>query len=167
MASVRDGRVDPEPGLDEFSAVYAAQRVSLLRLAMVTTGSLPAAEDIVQDAFVDLYRNWSRVTDPPAWLRRAVANRSVSWLRRRLVARRYAQRAGAVETGPPPSAVDSAVRAALARLGPRQRAAVFLRYYLDLSESAIAETLGCRAGTVKSLLHRALAVLRGYLDDDV
>jgi RNA polymerase sigma factor (sigma-70 family) len=60
----------------------------------------------------------------------------------------------------------AAVRAALVRLRPRQRAAVFLRYYLDLSETQIAETLGCRPGTVKSLLSRALSVLKENLDDD-
>lgn len=155
-----------EPDLDGFAAMYAAQREPLLRLALVTTGSLPAAEDIVQDAFVDLYRGWAHVVDPPAWLRRAVTNRAVSWLRRRLVARRYARAAGPERTEPPPSPVDSAVRRALLRLNPRQRAAVFLRYYLDLPETEIAEALGCRAGTVKSLLHRGLAVLKEHLDDD-
>lgn len=58
-----------------------------------------------------------------------------------------------------------AVRAALARLRPRHRAAVFLRYYFDLSELAIADALGCRPGTVKSLLHRGLTVLREQLDE--
>jgi RNA polymerase sigma factor (sigma-70 family) len=60
----------------------------------------------------------------------------------------------------------TAVRAALARLRPRQRAAVFLRYYLDLSEADIADALECRPGTVKSLLSRALTALKEHLDDD-
>jgi RNA polymerase sigma factor (sigma-70 family) len=58
------------------------------------------------------------------------------------------------------------VRQALARLKPRQRAAVFLRYYLDLPEAEIAAALGCRPGTVKSLLHRSLAILKEQLDED-
>jgi len=57
-----------------------------------------------------------------------------------------------------------AVRAALARLRPRHRAAVFLKYYLDLSEAEIAAALACRPGTVKSLLHRGLNVMKEHLD---
>jgi RNA polymerase sigma-70 factor (sigma-E family) len=144
--------------------VYAAQFPALVRLAYATTLSLPAAEDLVQDAFVDLYRHWSRVTNPAAWLRRAVVNGCTSWVRRRQVERRYAP-PGESGTVPDLGPEGAAVRAALARLGVRQRAAVFLRFYLDLSEEAIADALGCRPGTVKSLLHRGLAVLREHLDE--
>jgi RNA polymerase sigma-70 factor (sigma-E family) len=150
-----------------FAAVYAAHYDPMIRLAGLTTGDLAAAEDIVQDAFVALYRRWPDVDEPAAWLRRVVANRSTSWLRRRMVARRHAGRHPAgPEVAPPPAAEDGAVRAALARLSARQRAAVFLRFYLDLSEAEIAVTLACRPGTVKSLLHRALRVLREVLDAD-
>jgi RNA polymerase sigma factor (sigma-70 family) len=151
-----------------FAAAYAEHYDVLVRLAYVTTGSLVAAEDVVQDAFVALLRDWDSVEQPGAWLRRVVANRSVSWLRRLVVARRHALTAGHLGRDgavTPPSPEDAAVRQALARLAPRHRAAVFLRYYLDLPESAIAATLGCRPGTVRSLLHRALRVLKEHLDD--
>lgn len=144
-----------------FRAVYAAQFPGLVQLAFVTTGGLAAAEDLVQDVFTELYRCRATVTDPPAWLRRATINRCTSWVRRRMVERRHA--------GPPPppgvelSPDAVAVRAALATLRPRHRAAVFLRFYLDLSEAEIAETLGCRPGTVKSLLHRGLKVMKEHL----
>jgi len=147
-----------------FRAVYTAQFPVLVRLAYATTFSQPAAEDLVQDAFVDLYRHWSGVTDPPAWLRRAVLNRCTSWVRRRQVERKYAPRGGP-PAAPAADADAAAVRAALVRLRPRQRAAVFLRYYLDRPEDGIADALGCRPGTVKSLLHRGLAVLREHLDE--
>jgi RNA polymerase sigma-70 factor (sigma-E family) len=155
------------PGLDPeaFRAVYAAQYPSLVRLAYLTTGSLPAAEDVAQEAFVEWYRRGAQVRDPVPYLRRAVISRCTSWVRRRRLERRHAAaRPGVV---PPPGDADSAsVRAALTRLTPRQRAAVFLRYYLDLPEADIADALACRPGTVKSLLHRALAALKEDLDAD-
>jgi RNA polymerase sigma-70 factor (sigma-E family) len=149
-----------------FAAVYAVHFDPMIRLACLTTGDVAAAEDIVQDAFVALYRRWPDVDEPGAWLRRVVANRSTSWLRRRLVARRHARRHPGPAEAPPPAAEDSAVRSALARLSARQRAAVFLRFYLDLPEAEIAAALACRPGTVKSLLHRGLTVLKEHLDAD-
>ncbi len=151
---------------ESFSAIYEARYDQMIRLAYVTTGSLAAAEDIVQDAFTDLYRCLPEVADPTRWLYRAVSNRSMSWLRRVLVARRHLQQAMVVEDHPPPDARHTAVKRALSGLRPRYRAAVFLRYYVDLPEADIADVLGCRPGTVKSLLHRALASLREHLDED-
>ncbi len=148
-----------------FAEIYDAHYDPMIRLAYLTTGSLAAAEDIVQDAFTDLYRSLPDVLEPQRWLHRVVANRSTSWLRRLIVARRHAGRARRELDHPPPDAQDTAVRQALLRLSPRYRAAVFLRFYLDMSEMDIAEALGCRPGTVKSLLHRALAVLREHLDE--
>ncbi|MCW6006020.1 sigma-70 family RNA polymerase sigma factor [Micromonospora sp. CPCC 205371] len=137
----------------------------MIRLAYVITDSTAAAEDIVQEAFVELYRRWHTVRDPESWLHTVVVNRSRSWWRRLVVARRHVARGSPPVTFP--SAEDgAAVRQALLALNRRQRAAVFLRFYLDLPEAAIAEALGCRPGTVKSLLHRALATLREHLDED-
>jgi RNA polymerase sigma factor (sigma-70 family) len=147
-----------------FQALYAAHYGNLVQLAYVTTGGRPAAEDLVQDVFVDLYRRIGDVAEPAAWLRRATINRCTSWVRRRMVEKRFASRAhdGATAAALSPDAV--AVRAALARLRPRHRAAVFLKYYLDLSEAEIAAALACRPGTVKSLLHRGLNVMKEHLD---
>jgi RNA polymerase sigma factor (sigma-70 family) len=150
-----------------FADVYAGQFAPLVRLAFVTTGSLPVAEDVVQDVFAELYRRFDEVEAPVAYLRRAVVSRCVSWRRRKILERRQAHAAAAwvswdaAAIGPE----GTAVRAALLGLRPRQRAAVFLRYYLDLSEVDIAEALGCRPGTVKSLLSRALVALKEHLDD--
>jgi RNA polymerase sigma factor (sigma-70 family) len=163
-AAARLGSViGPEPA--SFAAIYDSQYDPMMRLAYLTTDSVAAAEDIVQDAFVDLYSHLPEVVDPVRWLHRAVANRSVSWLRRIIVARRYLHRAHAAVELPAPRLEDTAVRQALLRLRPRHRAAVFLRFYLDLSEADIAVSLGCRPGTVKSMLHRALAMLREDLDE--
>lgn len=144
-----------------FCAVYAAQYASLVQLAFVTTGGLPAAEDLVQDVFVQLYRRRREVVDPVAWLRRATVNRCTSWVRRRMVERKHAGAAATPDGQLSPDAI--AVRAGLAKLRPRHRAAVFMRYYLDLSEVDIAEALGCRPGTVKSLLHRGLRAMKEQL----
>jgi RNA polymerase sigma factor (sigma-70 family) len=145
-----------------FCSVYTGQFAHLVRLAFVTTGGLASAEDLVQDVFVELYRRRGTVSDPVAWLRRATVNRCTSWVRRRVVERKHAGRDQRLpDTALSPDAV--AVRAALATLRPRHRAAVFLRYYLDLSEVDIALALGCRPGTVKSLLHRGLTVMKEHL----
>jgi len=155
-----------------FDRVYAAHYPTLVRLAYLTTGSVAAAEDVAQDAFAEWLRRWSDVRDPEQYLRRAVVSRCTSWVRRRVLERRVLERqhdAASLRTDPrpakPPDADTAAVRVALVRLNPRQRAAVFLRFYLDLPEADIAAALGCRPGTVKSLLHRSLAVLREHLDE--
>jgi RNA polymerase sigma factor (sigma-70 family) len=146
-----------------FRAVYTTHYGNLVQLANVTTGGLPAAEDLVQDVFVELYRRRAEVADPAAWLRRATINRCTSWVRRRMVERRHAPGIRETPVGAlSPDAV--AVRTALSRLRPRHRAAVFLKYYLDLSEAEIAAALACRPGTVKSLLHRGLNVMKEHLD---
>ncbi|MEV4620121.1 sigma-70 family RNA polymerase sigma factor [Asanoa sp. NPDC049573] len=157
------------PRSEVFDAVYVVHYPPLVRLAYVTTGSMPAAEDIVQDAFVEWLRRYDDVESPVPYLRRAVVSRCTSWIRRRVVERRHALLIG----HPPaePSVVASpdrdavAVRSALARISPRQRSAVFLRFYLDLSVPEIGEALDCPSGTVKSLLHRAMAVLHRHLGD--
>lgn len=150
-----------------FDTVYAREYTALVRLAYVTTGSLPVAEDVVQDVFAAWYRRHDQAREPAAYLRRAVISRCTSWVRRRVLERRHAS-GPALRLPPPdgpPDADVAAVRTALSRLNPRQRAAVFLRYYLDLPEAEIATTLGCRPGTVKSMLHRSLTIMKGHLDE--
>lgn len=149
----------------QFDDLYRVQYAPMVRLARITAGPHAAAEDIVQDAFSDVYRNLARLASPVAYLRRAVISRSVSILRRRQVELRFLARQQPAAAVGPLGPEAAAVRAALSRLRPRQRAAVFLRYYLDLPEAEIAAALGCRVGTVKSLLHRSHETLRRYLDD--
>jgi RNA polymerase sigma-70 factor (sigma-E family) len=156
----------PVPSRDPaaFEAFYAAAYRPMVFLAFTTTQSVEAAEEIAQEAFVQLYRNWDRVTDHRAWLRRAVISLSTSWVRRTVKSRE-------VDTVPPlvsqgESEVSAEVWSALSALPPRQRAAIVLRYVEDLSERDIAAVLQCRPGTVKSMLSRARDVLRRELSDD-
>ncbi|WP_239127345.1 RNA polymerase sigma factor [Asanoa siamensis] len=123
----------------DFEAIYAEHFAPMVRLAYVTTGSVPAAEDVVQEVFIALLAR-ADVREPGAWLRKAVISRCTSWLRRRRLERRHAVQGPLAQTVPiGPEGV--AVRDGLAKLRPRHRAAIFLRYYLDLSEAEIAEAL--------------------------
>lgn len=141
----------------DFDEVYRSRWPALVRLAFVTTQSLPVAEEVTQDAFLQLYRLRHSVRQPEAWLRQAVVSRVTSWVRRRRLERRHAR-----DQVPQPAVPMAAVEfvALLSPLSPRQRAALFLRYHEDLSEQDIARVMGCRPGTVKSLINRALTRLR-------
>jgi RNA polymerase sigma-70 factor (sigma-E family) len=146
----------------DFESLYTSLYSPLVRLARLSADTVPA-EEIVQDAFVQLYRRWTSVREPAAYLRIAVVNGCRSWGRRRgLHGRQRPQRR-------PELVLEGdalAVREALRVLSPRQRAAVVLRYFEDLPEAEIAHVLGCRPGTVKSLLSRSMTKLKGALSED-
>jgi len=165
------------------TALYAEHALGLVRLAMVMTGDRAAAEDIVQDAFLGLYRRWDRLTDmtaPLAYLRVSVVNGCRTALRRRsrfglwsrpvtgdaldefAAAAGFGAQAGLAESAEASvllSEEQRAVAAALRNLPRRQFEAVVLRYYLDLSVEDTAQVMGISPGTVKSATHRALAAV--------
>jgi len=154
-----------EPAVD-ITELYAAHRLSLVRLAILLVDDLASAEDVVQDAFAALARRPDALKDPSrtlAYLRVSVVNTARSALRRRRTARAYSP----PHDLSPPTPEDSAVLAeehrevldALKKLAPRQREVLVLRYWSNLSESEIAETLEISAGTVKSTASRALVAL--------
>jgi RNA polymerase sigma factor (sigma-70 family) len=164
------------------TALYAEHALGLVRLAVVVTGDRAAAEDIVQDAFLGLYRRWEQLPDmaaPLAYLRVSVMNGCRTMLRRRS-RQGFWPGGGPVgdldETdlegpGGPAGQTESAeasvlqgeeqrtVAAALRKLPRRQLEAVVLRYYLDLSVDETAQVMGVSSGTVKSATHRALAAV--------
>lgn len=133
----------------------------MVRLAAMTTGSVAIAEEIVQDAFVQLHRHWERVDKPDSWLRAAVINGCRDWVRRR--SREPTSQSPDTDGFDTDNVDAMVVRAALEVLSPRQRIAIVLRYFEDLPEREIAELLGCRPGTVKSLLARGLPKLQKEL----
>ena len=149
-----------------FVEVYSANYRRLVEVARFTTGSLVLAEELVQDAFVDLYRRFDDVAQPEAYLRRAVMSRCTSWVRRVVVERRHGERSDPIPAaGRDP--VDREVVDAVASLPTaRLRAVIVLRYFADWSEHDIATALGCRPGTVKSLLSRARSMLERKLSND-
>jgi len=140
-----------------FEDVYNRTYRRMIRLAHVMTGSNDLAEEVVQDAFVGLYRRFDGVGDPDGYLYRSVTNACKSRYRRKQVTDRLTRLRAVVAVDPPD--IDE-TWTALRRLSPRRRAAVALRYYADLSIDDIADILGCRPATVRSLLHRALADLK-------
>ena len=142
-----------------------------IRLAYLLTGDRALAEDLVQDAFVKLTGRLVHLRDPgafDAYLRRTVVNLANSHYRRKRLERAYLKReehvARVVDVPPDPGARDE-LWGAMRQLTERQRAAIVLRYYEDLSEQQVADILNCRPGTVKSLVSRGLAVLRGEITD--
>ncbi len=156
-----DGTADAE-----FSDFMHGRWSGLVRLGSGLTGDLQLAEDLAQTAFARAYASWGRVRkadNPDAYLRRIVVNANRNRFRR--------LRVGEVLTGALPDILSAgdgadqrsdraALVAALLQLPYGQRAAVVLRYCLDLSETETAAVLGCSVGNVKSQSSRALAKLR-------
>lgn len=145
---------------DGVAELYRQEYAPMVRLAHLITGSNEVAEDIVQESFVKMYRNWDRAAQPGAYLRMVVVNGCRTWHRRRRLERERMPR-------PAPEAVEPESRElldALARLGLRQRTALVLRFYADLSEADVARALGCRPGTAKSLVHRGLRELERTIE---
>jgi RNA polymerase sigma-70 factor (sigma-E family) len=153
--------------------LYAAHWARLVRLSVLLVRDTGTAEEVVQDAFVAVHGRWDKLREPDkalAYLRQAVVNRSRSALRHHGVVTRHAAR----ETEPLPApgadeaTLDSdrrgAVLDALRALPRRQREVLALRYYLDLSEAEIADTLGISRGSVKAHASRGAAALRDLLD---
>ncbi len=151
--------------------LYRSHRMGMVRLAILLVDDLQSAEDVVQEAFAGLYKNWSSLRDRRAaigYLRMAVVNGSRSMLRRRRTARAYvppdAGTARSAESLAMMSAEHQAVVVALADLPERQREVLVLRYYGGLSEAEIAEATGLARGTVKSTASRAIAKLTDAME---
>ncbi|MFJ8159572.1 RNA polymerase sigma factor [Streptomyces sp. NPDC096136] len=163
---------DPAPTVSE---LYHAHRLSMVRLAVLLVDDLGTAEDVVQDAFTALYRrHGERITEVDnalGYLRTSVVNTARSVLRRRRTARAWVPPATAdVPSAEASVVLDEAHRevlAALGRLTPRRRQVLVLRYWADLSEAEIAETLGISRGSVKSNASRALDALERILEGRV
>jgi RNA polymerase sigma-70 factor (sigma-E family) len=158
------------PGLAQ---LYAAHRLALVRLAVLLVDDLASAEDVVQDAFAALAKQWGRLDDPQAalgYLRTSVVNGARSALRRRRTARGYVPPAPGTSPAPDEELVVAeehrALLAALGRLAPRQREVLVMRYWSGLSETEIAEACGISRGSVKSTASRALAALERLLEED-
>ena len=152
-----------ESRLGELFQRHAADGV---RLAYLITGNRALAEDLVQDAFVRLAGRLVHLRDPDnlePYLRRTIVNLANAHFRHGKVERRYLEREAAqpdvAQAGPDPSERE-AVWAVLRSLPIRQRTAIVLRFYEDLSEAQTAEVMGCQPGTVKSLVSRGMDKLR-------
>jgi DNA-directed RNA polymerase specialized sigma24 family protein len=155
-----DGEIvtsDPTP---TFEDLYTTDYRPLVRLAFVMLGHHGPAEEVVQDSFAKVYERWATLDKPGGYLRTCVVNgcREVHRRRRLALWRRPSVVPGTSDLG------ADHMLSALACLTPKRRAAVVLRYYLDMPEAEIAETLDVRPGTVKSMLHRSLTQLREVIE---
>ena len=154
---------------EQFREFMRGRWPAMVRLAYGLTGDLGHAEDVAQAAFARAYASWARVAgtgDPDAYVRRIVINCNNSRFRKRRVAESLVdavpEPAGYPAAGPVDALGDSeALLRALRTLGPRQRAVIVLRFWMDMSEAETAAALNCSVGTVKSQASRALAALRG------
>jgi DNA-directed RNA polymerase specialized sigma24 family protein len=137
--------------------VYSAAYRELLRVAYVLTGSGAAAEDVVHDVFCRVGPRIAQLDNPVAYLRVAVVNQCRSIHRRTARAPRLAT---------PEPVLDGRLvelQDALRGLNERRRTAIVLRYLCDLPDDEIADLIGCRPGTVRTLIHRGLADLRAAI----
>lgn len=165
-----------EPGPElavapDLELVYRAEYRSLVRLASLLIDDVGTCEELVQDAFAKVWQRggWLRSPDRlPAYLRSAVLNGARSSLRGRAVRQRHLLIAPAPSPGADAAAAERSetqtVLAALRALPTRQREVLALRYYLDLSEAEIAQSLGISTGSVKTHAHRGLAALADRLE---
>jgi RNA polymerase sigma-70 factor (sigma-E family) len=146
--------------------LYGQHAADAIRLAYLMTGDRALAEDLVQEAFVRLAGRFRDLRNPDAfqwYLRRTVVNLARSHFRHLRVERRYAEEAGRAPASgpePPDPGERQALWQALLTLPERQRTAIVLRYYEDLSEAQTAEVMRCPVGTVKSLVSRGMERLR-------
>jgi RNA polymerase sigma-70 factor (sigma-E family) len=162
-------RMDATAGV---TALYEGHGVGLIRLAVVILGDRIAAEDVVQDAFLGLYRHWDRLADQAkalTYARSAVLNRCRNTLRQRQRDIRRDTTLVTVESAETTVLVGEEhqrVLAAIRALPDRQREALVLRFYLDLSLGETAQSMGISQGTVKSATSRAVAALARMLGEE-
>ena len=156
---------------DVLTEIYLGEYRSLVRLAVLLLHDVPTAEEVVQEAFIAMHAGWRRLRDTEkalSYLRQAVVNRSRSVLRHRTVVDRNAPKHVPDEPSAEAGAITllerSAVISALRGLPARQREAIVLRYYADLSEAEIAATMGISKGAVKSHTARGMAALKSVLE---
>jgi RNA polymerase sigma factor (sigma-70 family) len=161
MREAAPGAVGDE---QQLAVLFRAHYRRMVALAWLLVQSMPAAEDVVQEAFLNLQRAWPRVTEPVAYLRTVVVNGC-----KRVRRDRGREVVGAIAASPPlslPAEIDDMLRV-LAGLRPAQRTALVLRFYEDLADEDIARIMGCRPATVRSHVHRGLASLREVMGERV
>jgi RNA polymerase sigma-70 factor (sigma-E family) len=154
--------------------LYERHAPSAGRLAYLLTGDRAQAEDLVQEAFVRVVGRFGHMRVPDAfdaYLRRTIVNLHTSLLRRRRLERAYLERERRAARNETTSMPDVGVREGLWRalltLPARQRAALVLRYYEDLSEREAADVLRCSPAALKSLVARAIEALRARIGSEL
>jgi RNA polymerase sigma factor (sigma-70 family) len=147
-----------------FDDLYRTEYDGMVRVAYLMVGEPQAAEEIVQDAFVATHVRWRRLASPGGYLRTCVMNKCRDRLRRRTrfaaLIPLLANRRDAEDTSNQPSGAGVELHDVLLALPLRQRAAIVGRFYCGWDDQTLAEALGVRPATVRSLIHRGLSALR-------
>ncbi len=157
---------------DEFAEFVHARSTALHRAAYLMVGDVALAQDLVQEALVKTYAAWGRLretSNAEAYCRKAITTTAISWFRRKGWSRERST--GDLPEVPHPGHGDEVTQTqwlwdAMRQLPARQRAAIVLRYYEDLTEAQTADAMGCAVGTVKSQVSAAIARLRDLLGAD-
>ena len=165
-----EGRMAADRSTAELERFLAERADHLLRTAVLLTGSKETGEDLLQTAVERLLRRWRRFDgDPEGYLRRTLCNLATDGYRR---AGRWRQKERLLRTAArhaPDAAGDVDLRDALVRLllrlPARQRAALVLRFWEQLTDAEAAAVLGCAEGTVRSAVSRGLARMRELADE--
>src|SRR6476469_402939 len=149
----------------EFAAYFASRSGAMRGTAYLLCGDWHRAEDLVQNAFVKLYRAWNRIAEHhklDAYTRRVLVRTFLDENRRGFFHRERPTAEQTDRAAPPAGGVEDrmVLLRALADVPPRQRASLVLRFWEDLSIEETAKSLGCTAGTVKSQVARGLAAMR-------
>ena len=158
-------------GLNRLDQMYAEHAGPAMRLAFLLTGDKHLAEDLVQDAFIRMFSRFRHRREPDsfgAYLNRTIVNLSRDHFRRRARETKHleSERAAVVRdiTAEPNVEERYALLSMLQALPPRQRAAVVLRHYQDLSERQVADALDCSHGAAKALIARGMEALRAEME---
>lgn len=157
---------------EEYCSFVASRSAALFRVAYLVIGDHQLAQDLLQESLAKTYVAWPRLRDvsnAEAYTRRVIATTAISWRRRRGFHERPAERL------PEPAQADAvaaavlhdALWACLLELPPRQRTAIVLRHYCDLTEAQAADAMGCSVGTVKSSVFTGLRRLRERVGRDL
>jgi RNA polymerase sigma factor (sigma-70 family) len=172
-ARVGEGAEGVDRGAGGLAELYERHAAGAVRLAYLITGDRERSRDVAQEAFVRVAARFRHRRFPDAfdaYLRRTVVNLCTSQFRRARIERTFLEReaaaaaaAGGVEP-PPELGVRDELHRALRRLPDRQRAAVVLRYYEDLSEEDMARAMRCSVPAARSLLSRGMQTLRTIVD---
>lgn len=160
------GVAGDRPAEDPLEAFCRLEHPKIVGALTLYCGDRDLAMELAQDTMVRVVQHWRRVSGmaaPSAWTHRVAMNLANSWFRRSTAKRRadrHVTHEAMIAHLEPDSAASISVRTAVVGLPPRQRAAIVLRYYADLSIDEVAEIMGCRPGTVSALTHQAIRSLR-------
>ncbi len=174
MSVAVERNLGTEPRDKRLGELYVRHAPDAVRLAFLLTSDPQVAQDVAQEAFIKVAGRFRHLREPDsfdAYLRRTVVNLCLSYHRHRKVEQRYVAAEGArIERSAPGTTMEPSgiaerdeLRTALMTLPQRQRAAVVLRYYHDLSEQQVAEALGCSVGAARALVARAMETLRRHV----